>query len=374
MRQAFALFAALSLAAPGCTFSELDPDASVHISGRALDAAGKPLTNATVLLFKQADLGEVVFGSILTVGTLSTICLLPEAPAICREAKTATTDGDGRYEFDLKGSDTQGTLGTESTLNVVFSGGAGKASTTISFTAKDNDITLPRARLWSAAPAVSQSSGEIRLSWSPLPSGTGRDATYSAELFEATSTAAVWSEVASGRSADIDARVLEDRSGSVAAGARTELSGGGGAGDLRASYLSKRLPVRGTSGPPPSRGRPCAAVTGTARAKDGRFLRCAATDGDLDQPARLGGRRGATVTGVVIDLGATRPVRLVVARGFIGQFLVEVSDDGRTYRTVATSSGSAVALSPQGQPTARFVRLRSPAGLDQSLLSELSVW
>ena len=80
------------------------------------------------------------------------------------------------------------------------------------------------------------------------------------------------------------------------------------------------------------------------------------------------------VSGVVVDLGAPRPVSLVVARGFAGQVLVELSDDGRSWRTVATSSGSAVALSVPGRPSARFVRLRSPVGLDESLATEVSVW
>jgi len=41
---------------------------------------------------------------------------------------------------------------------------------------------------------------------------------------------------------------------------------------------------------------------------------------------------------------------------------------------VAIGTDSTVALSPPGQPTARFVRVRSPSGLDESLLSEVSVW
>ena len=114
-------------------------------------------------------------------------------------------------------------------------------------------------------------------------------------------------------------------------------------------------------------------MTGTAPPKAGRFSACAATDGDLKSPARLSGRKAAVVTGAVVDLGGSRPVSLVVARGFAGQFLVELSDDGTTYRTVATSAGTA-AVEVQGSPSARFVRLRSPAGLDESLSSEISVW
>ena len=373
MHKALGLVAALSLTVAGCSFSEVDPDANVEISGRALDASGKPLANAKVLLFKQADLGEVVFGTVLAVGTLSTICLLPDAPAICRKARTATTDDDGRYEFELKGSDTQGTLGTESTLNVVFAASKAQSSTTVSFTAKDESISLPDARLWRSAARVSQSSGRIGLSWAPLPPKAGDDAAYSTQLFEADSQSALWSQSASGRSASVDARILEDQAGSVAVSATTKLSGASGAGEVRASYLSPRLPVHATAGTPPSRGRPCAAVTGTAPPKAGRLSTCAATDGDLRSPARLSSKKAGVVTGAVIDLGSSRPVSLVVARGFAGQCLVELSDDGMTYRTVATSSGTAAVEVP-GSPSARFVRLRSPAGLDESLSSEVSVW
>ncbi|RNL61331.1 discoidin domain-containing protein [Nocardioides marmoriginsengisoli] len=363
--------ATLSLAATGCSFSTVDPDQSVRISGRALDAAGKPLAKTKVLLFKQADIGEVVFGSILAVGTLATICLVPDAPAICRKARTATTDADGRYAFDLKGSDTQGTLGTASTINVVFANR--RSSTTVSFIAKEGEVDLPDARLWNASPRVSQGGGDIRLSFAALPAAAGRKPTYSARLFEAKGQSALWTQPVSGTSGTVDARILEDQRGSVAAGADASLSGSSGAADVRGHYLSARIPVRATSGTPLSRGRRCAAVTGTAPAKDGAFSRCGATDGNLDQPARLRGK-GGVVTGAVVDLGSVRPVDLVVARGFSGQVLVELSDDGRTYRTVATNSGFAVALDVPGGQRARYVRLRSPSGVDQSLSAELSVW
>src|SRR5688572_20635981 len=122
MRRVPAVLVAICLTVIGCSASDVDPDATVRISGRALDAQGRPLSGAKVLLFKQADFGEIILGTTLAIGTLSTICLLPDPPAVCNKARTVTTDRDGAYEFELKGSDTQGTMGTESTLNVVFSG------------------------------------------------------------------------------------------------------------------------------------------------------------------------------------------------------------------------------------------------------------
>ncbi len=374
MGKALSLFAALVISASGCSFSDVDPDADVTISGRALDASGKPLANARVLLLKQADIGEVIFGTVLAVGTLSTVCFLPDPPAICDDARTTTTDSSGRYEFELKGSDTQGTLGTESTMNIVFSGKSAKGSTTVSFTAADPDISLPDARLWVAKPQVLQTPGSISLSWRPLPDAAGDDRSYTASLYTSDG-AALWSQPTEGSPADLDPRVLEDQGGTVAVNGYAELSGGDGAGDVRASYLSVQLPVRSTAGTPPSRGRPCAAVTGVAPARDGRFTACGVTDGDLDTAAHLNARRGATVSGVVVDLGSPRRIDLVVGRGFGGgQLLVETSTDGRNYQTVATGAGPALAIRPQVAVTARYVRLRSPGGLSQSLAAEVSVW
>lgn len=371
MRRVPAVLLGLSLAATGCSFSSVDPDAEVRVSGRALDASGKPLAGARVLLVKQADIGEVLFGSILAVGTLSTICYLPDPPALCAKAKTATADADGGYTFTLAGEDTQGTLGTESTMNVVFATGQDKPSTTISFTAKDTEIRLPDARLWNSRARASVGPDGIRVSWAGLPAAAAENADYAAQLFEADGSA-LWTQPASGGRATLDARYLEDRRGGVAVSAGADLNGGSGAGDLRASFLSPRLGVRATAGAPPSRGDRCAPVTGTGPAVNGRFGRCAITDGDLDAPARLTGK--GVVVGATVDLGSRRPIRLVVARGFAGQVLLEVSEDAKNFQVVATGSGSSVGLTPNAPTSARYVRLRSPAGVDQSLATEISVW
>lgn len=374
MQRVPAALIVLGLTASGCGFSSVDPDSSVSISGRALDASGRPLANAPVLLMKQADLGEVVFGTILAVGTLSAICFAPDPPAICDKARTTTTDAEGRYHFEVKGSDTQGSLGTESTMNVVFSDRSAGASTTISFAAEDEAVTVPDARLWDLRADATRRAGRIDVSWRPLPRAAGEKASYSAQLYDARTGAALWTEPVDDGRADLDPRLLEDRKGTVAVAAGAELSGGEGAGGARASYSSARLPIGPSAGAPPSRGRPCAPVTGTAP-EVGRFRApCPATDGELDAPSKLTAKGEAPVTGVVVDLGRPRPIDLVVARGFSGQFLVETSTDGRSYLTVATGTGLAYAASPAGRPSARYVRLRSPAGLDESLASELSVW
>jgi hypothetical protein len=370
-REVPAVVTVLGLAVAGCGFSSVDPNSPVSVSGRALDASGKPLSHAHVVLVRQADIGQVIFGSVLAVGTLSTICFAPDPPAICEKARTATTDADGRYHFEVKGSDTQGSLGTKATMNVVFSGRSSQTSTTVSFTAEDTSITVPDARLWDLAARVAGARDRIQLSWHPLPASAGSTTGYSVQLYDAHGGSVLWTQPASGGRADVDPRLLEDVRGTAAVSAGTELPGGSGAGKVRASYLSPRLPVPASAGAPPSRGRPCAPVVGPGATVEA-FRACTETDGDLSRPARLSSR--GTVTGAAIDLGTSRPVSLVVVRGFSGQFLVETSRDGKTWQSVATGFGAAYAVKPPGRLSARYLRVRSPTGLDESLSTEISVW
>jgi len=369
MRRVAAVLAALSIGTTSCSFSSVDPDADVTISGRALSADGAPLTDASVLLFKQADIGEVLFGSILAVGSLSTICFLPDPPSICEKGQRVTTDTEGNYSFELRGEDTQGTLGTASTLSVVFSGKSGSA--TLSFTAEANQITLPDTQLWNAQP---RRRGSVGLSWRKLPASAGGKQAYSVQLYASRTGSPLWSEPASATQGAVDPRILESARGFIAAGASARPSGASGAGGLRANFLSTKVAVTSSTGAPPSRGKRCAAVTGTGPVRSAKFGRCDATDGDLAKPSRLTANGPGPVTGVVVDLGSSRRVNLAVARGFSGQLLLETSSDGVSYQVVATGSGTAVGLTPNAPVTARYVRLRSPAGVDQSFGAELSIW
>ena len=369
------MFAVL-VVATGCKFSSVKPNETVRISGRALNASGAPLAGVQVRLFKEADLGEALTGIVLTIGSLGTVCLLPGAPPVCRQAHTATTDSAGHYALTLEGADVQGTLGTESTLDLVVSGrGTNAPSTLLSFPASSANMRLPAARLWNAAPHVAEPDGRVRLRWSPLPRWAGTSPSYSAQLYDPRREAAVWSQPAEQNGASIDARILEDQAGTVTGTGRTSIDGATGTNDVHAAYLSTRLPVRPLSGAPPSRHHPCLAVSGTAPdLATTRQPQCGVTDGDLISPASLRAARGANVTGVVVDLGRVRPIHLIVVRGVAGSYLVELSKNGRTYLPISTTSESPAAVRPAGRPVARYVRVRSPSGLGESLMTEISVW
>ena len=368
------------LTATGCHFSHVDPNADITVSGRALDASGKPLANTKVRLFKEADFGEAVIGIVFTLGTLGSVCLLPNAPTVCRRAKTATTDASGQFTFKLKGSDTQGLIGTESTLDLVVSNpgaGANDPSTTVTFTVKQASVSLPDARLWAAKPAVREGGDTVHLTWPALPASYGSSPKYAAQLYDPTRQAATWTQNASAGGADIDARILEDKAAAAAVQVRTELAGASGAGSVHGVYGSAKVAVRPIAGAPPSRGKPCLATTGFTSSPNSDAVpqaKCTVTDGDLIGVGNLTGKPNQTVTGVTVDLQAERPVHLVVVRGFGGMFDLEVSSDGQTFRQVGIGEGSTATVSPAGAPTARYVRVRSPSGLSQSLMCEVSIW
>jgi hypothetical protein len=370
--QRWALVPIGALVLTGCHFSPVKPEATVIISGRALSASGRPLANTKVHLYKEADFGEAIVGSMLALGTLGGICLFPGAPAICHKGHTATTGSDGAYKFTLKGSDTQGLIGDEATLDLVVAdpkGGASGTSTTLSFRVDSTQVKLPDTQLWNATARVTTANKQIALTWSALPATNGAGASYSAQLLDPARGLSIWTQPAAKGRAQIDARVLEDRSAAAAITARSDLGHG-----VHETYLSARLPVHPTAGAPPSRHQPCLAVTGTTKLAAARQTVCVATDGDLTSPAHLTATNAQVVTGVVVDLGRVRPVSFVVARGVGGQVIVEVSSNGTSYRQVATGTGPTVTASPAGRPSARYVRVRSPGGLDESLLAEVSVW
>ena len=90
----------------------------MRVTGTLLDESGAPRPGVRAVLVKEADLGELLVGFPLAVGTLGLVCLADQAPAVCSKARRSTTGADGTFAFDLRGRDTQGMLGTASTFHL----------------------------------------------------------------------------------------------------------------------------------------------------------------------------------------------------------------------------------------------------------------
>ena len=348
---ALALSLAVLTAGAACTASKLDQDADVVLTGTVHDAEGQRLSNTPVVLLKEVDFGEAIFGLTFFAATLGTICLTDAAPAICSKARRATTDNDGNFRFQLKGRDTQGAVGTASTFHLSTGlPGPGAPSVSARFQIQRTDLTVPTLRIWD--PRLELAGGRtVRATWPQLdPSNTERVVFYDGSI---SSTDIVWA--VDGRSPiTLDPRILEDTRGTaVVESAGSDESDGT---TFRITHQSRRVDYAGTAGPPPSRDVPCTPEP------------CPVTDGDLGPPPTAPPTRQE----VTVDLTRSRNPTYVVVRGCPGQCDVETSVDGLAWKVVGSGSEPFFTITPVLGTPVRYVKLKSVTDLNR--VAELSVW
>jgi len=370
---------ALAVLAAGCTRSRISSDATVSVTGSVVTAAGAPVPGAKVALVKEADLGEVLGGLTLALSTLWLSCFVAHQPSFCARARRAATDGAGSFSYTLSGADTQGSIGNADTLDVtaVGPGGASAGGTTVAFTVQATTLALPALHLWGAAPSLAPGGGRpsYRVSWPELPASIGATPSYGLLFMDqapGSGPGGDWVVSGARPGASVDARVLEDRSGTVEVDAST--SSPGPHTTFRFTYRSSTVPFHGP-GAPPSRGAGCLAQAGNGAPV--ALHPCPLTDGNLATPAALAaspcaGCTPAATSAAIIDLGSARPVSLVVVRGATTGVAIEGSNDLSTWSmlgSLATNPGAAAVAG-----AARYIRVRSLSGLGLGGLAEVSVW
>lgn len=345
-----------------CTASKVDSDAVVSVSG-TVDA---PASEVTVGLLEVPDLGELLVGSTVAIGTLGAVCLAEDPPAACGDARTATPADDGTYSFSLDGADTKGTAGQASDFEVTARHDG--LVSTVRFVIQVTELTLPTLRFWDVTPEVVADEGALRVSWPAVGSEFGEDPRHQVRFVDAETGALVWNVPDASSGDVVSARFLEDRSGRVEVTATTESDGPDTT--FRSTVFARPVDFVGAPAPP-SRGLACAATT--AEGETTAIESCPLTDGIFDEASGLS-EDGVVRSGAFVDLGESRTVDLVVARGAIGPITVETSSDAVSWDVVGTSTGSLAAVEP-GRPAAvRYVRVRTTNGTDLSNLAEISVW
>jgi hypothetical protein len=352
--------------------SRVDRDAQITISGTVLEPDSTPLADRPVRLGSGIGDGDVAL-AILTVGLSCT------SGSCTGNVFDATTDGEGRYQLELKGSDTQSGVGEA--LSELLSASAAPTGQQVSgaaisarFKVQVEDVRVPALRL--VDPALTVDGAEAVVArWSTSAPGP-----Y--ELtFETDEPVALWQVTTATGEATIDPRVLEDTSGRVvvAAGFEDEIEGS----DLAVRWRSPGVGYAAGAGPPPSRGRPCryvdaAGTTGPADAG------CGLTDGNLvveDAASSIcppATDEAATTTACtapvagIVDLGGAVPAELIVVRGCPGGCAVDVSADGTTFRPVGAVADGYGIVELDGQPVTA-VRVGLGTGTTGAL-REVSVW
>jgi hypothetical protein len=332
----------------GCTASKVARNATITVHGTALAADGRPLAGAKVVLVKEADLGEALFGLTLFAATLGTACLVDPAPAICGKAHRTTAADDGSYSLILTGRDTQGLVGNASTFHL--SVGMGDRGPTVSarFQIQGTDIAVPPLQLW--APKVDVTTNRtFRTDW------IHHDAAAVERLvfFDTPAGNTVW--IAEGKPPlSLDPRIVEDGQGALAVDSDTKVDKNATTFEL--THQSAMVDYAGSAGPPPSRNAACTPSP------------CALTDGNLGPPPTGLG----AATEVSVDLGVSRVPALIVVRGCPGDCKVDTSPDGTAWTVVGSSGEPFFEITPVTAPPIRYVRVSSTSALDR--LAEVSVW
>jgi hypothetical protein len=375
-----ALGATLMLAA--CTASEVDPEARIDLGGRVALSDAQPIARTRVALSREADAGEV-FAVFATLG----LACIDAHTDVCLGARVTRTGSDGRFSFTLKGRDTQGFAGQASTMVLTSSGGprgdevAGPI-TTYRFQVQTEATNIP-LRLW--APQLAGRTGTFgaRVTWPDVPAAVlpGLNPEFVAHTIDfRRGNEPVWTVEDARSGFAFDPRLLEDTQGTAAVtGTLVDQS----VTDERGRRISLALrsgarAYDSPAGAPASRGRTCSLAEPSGRLVV--QVPCRLTDGDFEEefaPSVCLGQTGCVEpehTASVIDLGAQRPLSMIVVRGCDHGCTIETSRDAEQWRTAGSATtrreDNAFRLSPLVR--ARYVRVSSPRTVDT--LREVSAW
>lgn len=304
------------------------------VRGRLVDRSGRPVPCATVTIARHVDTGETVLGAFAVLFSFGLAC---KGNVACEgvKASTAVTDRNGRFlAYAREGArvyDLTATTPYETVATQVY---------------VDRSRSLNPVTVWSPYPRTVRRGTDVVVAYDspPVALGTWRHVDVTAT--RAGEYLPMLAYTGGIGSTTFDARLLEDRKVTLAASV-----------SIDGVRYTGTTTVRGTQRPL-SRGATCL-MYGNARVD--RKARCPLTDGAFGEP-------WATYRPVCrdycepapgVDLGRVRPVRFVAMRQCYDADDVQVSADGRTWRTFAvTPSDPTGPCTARLTGSARYVRVR----------------
>lgn len=333
------------------------------LTGVLLDEDEQPLAAATVSLSIELTDAEV-FG-----GFWGTPCDGNTVQLRCNAHRTATTDPLGSFSIPLSPEDVQDESGNSRRLTLH----AGTTGTlTAGFFVTHRAAALPLLHVWEAEPAVAVDGSNVRVKF---PGFLAASTAVMVDFVDA-SQQLFWSQPLAMQDA-LDARVLEDRSGTLSLVATASPAWGEHAVDF--TWVPPSQAFTGPAGAPPSRGRACfqAAAGGAVEASPCPLTDASLLTGFQAVTAKAGRDTMLANKWVGVDLGSIRKVGLVVWRGLHGAGHLQGSLEGVFWFPLDQYAGheGTGSLALPANVYARFVRVDShDATLDLASLLELSVW
>ena len=347
------------------------PAAQVRVTGRVVDAEGRPYAGALVRTQNETSL----LSGLAIAFSLGLLCVADSDLCFPREA-VARTDASGRFSLAwADGSALQNR--SRKTLTVQGGGGRDGARLGLStlYSYGGRATSLGDLRLHDPAVSVTRLAGRKALVHvDPVPSHYGERRAVGAGLVDAAGRT-TWAYIPLDERGNgvIDDRIVERGTKGVIAYGTVRPK------DRLQQYLTSQPHPAGPAALPVSRGASCARY-----AFDGRLIplpRCAFTDGDLTRGIpffeRLPGCDAPTEASdrgcpgsLRIDLGRQVAVEMVAVRGCWFDCAVEVSGDGRTWSRFAESDRFGDHALSGFARDVRYVRLRGST----FVLRELSVF
>jgi hypothetical protein len=341
---------AISLVLAGCGSPDdaVDLEADVTVEGRLLDGRGEPLKQRPV----QLSYPEYAPGFLDN----------RPGPPVSRQR---ITDEDGRFIFKLKGREIVYPRCCEARPITIDSSPfrpgfrASGAFSSATFEVQETGAAVD-LRLWE--PEIVTAGGKV--TWNPPSPDSSPEAAYEVNLEllppfpGSTYFGTAWTAPATGQSAELDLRRLEDAKGRVVLRANREVDG------VSYSYRSADLDLEGTTGAPASRGRGCVLET---QAGIEALSPCPVTDGNLVAEDMPFGEVGEVGRWVRLDLGAPVKIGTVFARS-CGVCEVQASPDGVRWSSLGTGD----VVTANQSIRARFVRVGLIPNYDGP--PEVSVW
>jgi hypothetical protein len=368
-------FVAVMLTAGCGPASQVDPDATLTVSGVAQRETGGGHAAAKVQLIRHPDALQSLGEAVTVVGTAGLACLTGNV-SICHAHAQATTTPAGSYTFPpIRGADTQGSVGQALLFSAWLSGPPPSAPATApagvnaDFYIQRTQVTVPPLRLWETAGSEDDASGAPSFAWPSLQSAIGSAADDYRLQITTVKGQIIWSASTPGSSTQvsIDARVTQDFVGNWSIWAHRKIAGEGTDFDL--TWYSPSTAYASHGQVPASRGKDC-----WLQGADGPVKQspCPLTDGDMATslhplPAPQC-PSGQTCTPppqnnwVYVDLGAATTVSALVlydvAFGSSSLATVEGSLDGAAWTPLAAPISNQRYQVVTLSATARYVRLR----------------
>lgn len=360
----------------GCAASKVDPKAAVDLHGTLLRPDRSVAKAINVGLFRTPDPAELLTVGV-TAGAALVTCLSKQSLPICKTVQQQHTNATGTYRFQMRGEDVQGFFGQASPFSLAATLSATGPSVQSDFKIQRAALAVPTRTFWQPKQlSANVDNGQVRVEWDDLSSASGYTADFT------NGDVLVWSQPA--KSGDtVDPRALEDFQPAFHVTAKA--SEDGPDTTFETTYRSQQVRTDANAGAPSSRGAGCFVQGATAPV---RLDPCPLTDGKVDtsfssqtcptaKPSASPPPCPAN-TAVWLDLGESRPVHTLFARGLSTAGLtVDTSDDGVkwTKRTTVSSPGSFEKISLPETVNARYVRLGTLRQTDPiTSLTEFSVW